>query len=55
MPLKITVNGKKLNQNQLDAVVPIINQSLNLRRGMSKKKFEAACIKSMRKAGCPLT
>lgn len=48
----IIMRGKELTQEQLDAIVPVINAHMIGR--ISKKKFEPACIEAMDKAGCPL-
>lgn len=47
----IVLQGKELNQEQLDAVLPVINARMIGR--ISHKKFEAACLEAMDKAGCP--
>lgn len=52
MPLSIELRGTKLNQDQLTAIVPVMNERMN--RRMSKKQFEEACVKAMADAGCPL-
>ena len=52
MSLTISLRGVLLSQEQLDAIVPVMNKTM--RTDMSPKEFEAACINAMREAGCPL-
>jgi hypothetical protein len=52
MAFELIHNGKKLSQEQLNAIVPVLNQ--NMQKPMSKKKFADACEKAMRDAGVPL-
>lgn len=48
----INMQGHILNQRQLDAIVPVMN---DLMQGKVKQKnFEAACIKALEAAGCAL-
>lgn len=47
----IQLQGKDLTQEQLDAVLPVINARMIGRIG--NRKFEAACLEAMDKAGCP--
>lgn len=47
----IQLQGKYLTQEQLDAVLPVINARMIGRIG--NRKFESACIEAMDKAGCP--
>lgn len=50
--MSIVLRGYKLNQRQLDAIVPVMN---DLMRGrVSQKKFEQACVDALETAGCPL-
>ncbi|ASJ88653.1 TPA: hypothetical protein RJN57_000491 [Pseudomonas aeruginosa] len=51
--MRIIHRGVELNQAQLDAIVPVLNDSMRgLIRG--KKKLEAAIDKALEEAGCPL-
>lgn len=52
MALSIIIRGKKLTQEQLDAIVPVVNDRTS--RRMTAQKFEEACLKAMKDAGCPL-
>lgn len=47
----IQLQGKDLSQEQLDAVRPVIEARMVGRVG--NRKFEAACLEAMDKAGCP--
>lgn len=47
----VVLQGKELNQDQLDAIVPVINE--RMRGRVSARKFESACLEAMDKAGCP--
>ena len=50
--MSIVMQGHTLNQRQLDAIVPVMN---DLMRGkVSQKKFEQVCVKALEEAGCPL-
>ena len=53
MALSVKVRGKELTQQQLDAIVPVVNDRMNKR--VSAKNFEDSCLKAMEEAGCPLT
>lgn len=54
MTLRIIHRGVVLDQQQLDAIVPVLNDSMNgVIRG--KKKLEAAIDKALEAAGCPVT
>ena len=50
--MKIILQGKELTQEQLDAVLPVINARMIGR--IALRKFESACLEAMDKAGCPL-
>ena len=52
MALSIEVRGQKLTQQQLDAIVPVVNDRMKKR--VSAKDFESACLKAMEEAGVPL-
>lgn len=50
--MSIILKGHNLNQRQLDAIVPVMNQ---LMQGKVKQKgFEDACVKALEAAGCPV-
>ena len=46
------MQGQTLNQRQLDAIVPVMNDLMQGK--VSQKKFEKACIAALEAAGCPL-
>lgn len=48
----IVVDGRELMQLQLDAIVPVLNETM--RKRMSRAKLKAACLKAMMDAGCPI-
>lgn len=48
----INLRGFILEQPQLDAIVPVLNDHMNGK--ISKKKFEQACVDALEKRGCPL-
>ncbi len=48
----INLRGFILEQPQLDALVPVLNDSMQGK--ISKKKFEQACVDALDNAGCPL-
>ena len=50
--MSINLKGHVLNQRQLDAITPAMNELIN--RRLSEKKFEDACVKALEDAGCPL-
>lgn len=50
--MSIHLKGHDLNQRQLDAILPVMNDLMQGK--VSQKKFEAACEKAMEAAGCPL-
>ena len=47
----ITLQGKDLTEEQLEAVSPVIRARMIGRIG--NRKFEAACLEAMDRAGCP--
>lgn len=50
--MSIHLKGYSLNQRQLDAIVPVMNQ---LMQGKVKQKgFEDACVQALNAAGCPV-
>jgi hypothetical protein len=50
--MSINLKGHILNQRQLDAIVPVMNDLMQGK--VSQKKFESACIKALEQAGCPV-
>lgn len=48
----INLRGFILEQPQLDAIVPVVNDHIHGK--ISKKRFEQACVEACDKAGCPL-
>lgn len=50
--MSIVMQGHTLNQRQLDAIVPVMNDLMQGK--VSQKKFEKACIAALEAAGCPL-
>lgn len=50
--MSINLRGHILNQRQLDAITPVMNDLIQGRIG--QKKFEQACVDALEKAGCPL-
>lgn len=50
--MSIILRGHQLTQPQLDAIVPVLNDSMNGK--ISKKKFEQACVDACAAAGCPV-
>ena len=50
--MSINLQGHILNQRQLDAIVPVMNQLMQGK--VSQKKFEAKCVEALEAAGCPL-
>jgi len=44
--------GQKLTQQQLDALVPVLNDRMHGK--ISEQKFEAAVDEALEKAGCPV-
>ncbi|HCF4080888.1 hypothetical protein [Pseudomonas aeruginosa] len=51
--MRVIHRGVELNQAQIDAIVPLMNDfARGLIRG--KKKLEAAIDKALEEAGCPL-
>lgn len=47
----VVLQGKELSQHQLGAIFPVIRD--RMRGRVSARKFEAACLEAMDKAGCP--
>ena len=47
----IQLQGKDLTQEQLDAIVPVLND--RMRGRVTHRKFESACLEAMDRAGCP--
>lgn len=47
----IQLQGQDLTQEQLDAIIPVINARMIGR--ISNKKFEMACLEAMDRAGYP--
>ena len=50
--MSINLKGHILNQRQLDAIVPVMNDLMHGK--VSKKKFEQACVDALEAAGCAL-
>lgn len=50
--MSIVLQGHTLNQRQLDAIMPVMNDMMHGK--VSQKKFEGACVKALEHAGCPL-
>lgn len=48
----INLRGFILEQPQLDAIVPVLNDYMCGK--ISKNKFERACVDALEKSGCPL-
>lgn len=51
--MSIVLQGHKLNQRQLDAITPIMNDFMH-GKIKGKKKLEQACAKALEAAGCAL-
>lgn len=51
--MRIIHRGHVLNQQQLDAILPVLQDSMSGRYRM-KKKLEAAIDRALEEAGCPL-
>lgn len=51
--MRIIHRGHELNQQQLDAILPVLLDSMNGRYRV-KKKLEAAIDQALEAAGCPL-
>ncbi len=47
--MSINLKGHILNQRQLDAIVPVMNDLMHGK--VSKKKFEQACVAALEAAG----
>ncbi|MEA8592298.1 hypothetical protein PZT57_26990 [Pseudomonas aeruginosa] len=52
--MRIIHRGHELNQQQLDAILPVLQESMNGRYRV-KKKLEAAIDQALEAAGCPLS
>lgn len=50
--MSINLKGHTLNQRQLDAIVPVMNELMQGK--VSQKNFERACIEALEAAGCPI-
>jgi hypothetical protein len=50
--MSVSMKGHILNQRQLDAIVPVMNDLMQ--RRVSQKGFEKACIAALEAAGCAL-
>lgn len=50
--MSINLKGHILNQRQLEAIVPVMNDLMQSK--VSQKKFEQACVDALEAAGCPL-
>jgi len=51
--MRILHRGHELNQDQLDAIVPVLNESMQ-GKYRQKKKLEAAVDAALVAAGCPI-
>ena len=51
--MNIILRGHSLDQRQLDALVPVLNESMQGKHRL-KKKLEEACVAALEAAGCPL-
>lgn len=52
MSLSITHRGQKLSQEQLDALLPVLND--NMHGKIKQGHFHAACDAALEAAGCPI-
>lgn len=50
--MSIVLREHKLNQRQLDAITPTMNDLIQGR--VSQRAFEQACVDALERAGCPL-
>lgn len=50
--MSIILKGHVLNQRQLDAIVPVMNQLMQGK--VSQRKFESACVSALEEAGCAI-
>src|SRR5690606_23603805 len=50
--MSFLLRGHRLNQRQLDAMIPVLNDNMHNRR--RKADFEEACVAALEEAGCPL-
>lgn len=53
MSLSIIHRWHALTQQQLDALVPVLNQ--HMQGKIKKRDFEAECDKALEAAGCPVS
>lgn len=51
--MRIIHRGHELSQQQLDAIVPVLNASMRGKHP-GKKRLEAALDKALEAAGCPV-
>jgi len=51
--MSINHKGKKLTQQQLDSIIPVLNRNMAMTGKKNQAKFEAACEQAMANAGCP--
>lgn len=51
--MRIIHRGHELSQQQLDAIVPVLNESMRGKHP-GKKRLEAALDKALEAAGCPV-
>jgi hypothetical protein len=47
MSFSVEIKGVKLSQEQLDAIIPVLNSN------PPRKRFETLCLAAMEEAGCP--
>lgn len=52
--MRIIHHGHELTQQQLDAIVPVLNEAMNGKH-RGKKRLEAAIDKALQEAGCPVS
>lgn len=51
--MSVVLQGHKLNQRQLDAITPVLNDFMH-GKIKGQKKLEQACVKALEAAGCAL-
>ncbi|MDH0342119.1 hypothetical protein [Chromobacterium haemolyticum] len=51
--MSMVINGIELSDEQLAAIVPVINKFAQKTR-INKKQMEEECLAAMKEAGCPL-
>jgi len=51
--MSIQLRGYRLNQRQMDALTPVLNNQIQ-QGGLRKADFERACVSALEAAGCPL-